>query len=124
MVPIGDPLDLSGSRSPSSVVRPAQLHAAARMSSALVYTVGIAGVVAGSVLWRQGEVPFAIVAWALTFVAGAALQLIAWLTRGVAQLLERSEQLGDELRAMRADKVAEERGDADDPYGRGRWGWH
>ena len=118
-------MDLSGSRTPASVVRPAQLHAAARMSSALVYTVGIAGVIAGSVLWRQGNVPFAIVAWALTFVAGAALQLVAWLTRGVAQQLERSEQLADELRAMRSDRVAAERApDADDPFNRGRWGWH
>ena len=114
---------MDASSSPTGpVVRPSQLHTAARLSTALVYTVGVAGVVAGGVLWRQENIPFALVAWALTFVAGAALQLVAWLTRGVAQLLTRMEQIGEEVRGLRVDRVVSER-QGDDPYGRGSGPW-
>ena len=122
-------MDANGSGlrpSAPTVVRPGQLHSAARLSTALVYTVGVAGVIAGGVLWREGNVPFALVAWALTFVAGAALQLVAWLTRGVAQILQRIEQLGEEIRLMRGDRLTSEGlADPDDPYGRRGWSqWH
>jgi hypothetical protein len=109
-------------------VRPSQLRTAARVADALVYAVGVAGVVAGGLLWRDGDVAFAVVAWAVTFVAGAGLRLAAWLTRGVAQLLDRSERISDELAALRADHVVAERRapEAVDPYSRDRWGsgWH
>jgi hypothetical protein len=100
-------------------VRARELHTAARVADALVYVVGAAGVIAGGLLYRRDDVAFAIVAWVLTFVGGAVLRLAAWVARGVAELLARTERLGDELRDLRVDRVAEER--RRDPGG---WGWH
>jgi hypothetical protein len=102
-------------------VGPAQLRTAARIADALVYAVGLAGVVAGALLLRRGDIGFAIVAWCLTFVAGAGLRLAAWLTRGVAELLDRQTRIEEGVTDLRTDRVARDREAAPvDPYG--RWG--
>ena len=93
------------------------LTTAARVADALVYTVGIAGVIAGGLLLRRGDLGFAIVAWGLTFVAGAGLRLAGWIARGVAELLVRQGRIHDELTDLRVDKIAAERRDAG-----GHWG--
>lgn len=90
-----------------------QLRTAARVADALVYTVGVAGVVAGGLLLRRGDLGFAIVAWCLTFVAGAGLRLGAWIARGVAELLVRQARLAEEVGDLRADKVAAQRREGD-----------
>ena len=112
-------------------IRSSQLRTAARVADALVYAVGLAGVVAGGLLWRDGDVAFAVVAWCVTFVAGAGLRLASWLTRGVAHLMDRSERITDELAAIRTERVVAERRAEGmvDPYNRERWGpsgsgWH
>ncbi len=105
-------------------VRPASLNAAARVADALVYAVGVAGVIAGGLLLRRGDLGFAIVAWGLTFVAGAGLRLAAWLTRGVAELLDRSRRVEEDLAALRADRVAASRDEPVDPYRRWGSGFH
>lgn len=79
-----------------------ELQTAARVADALVYVVGLAGVLAGALLFRQGDLPFAIIAWVLTFVAGTALRLAAWMARGVARLLERTERMEDDLARLAA----------------------
>ena len=105
-------------------VRPQQLQVAARVADALVYVVGIAGIVAGGLRFRDGDSAFALVAWVLTFVAGAALRLAAWATRALAQLLVSAERIERDLAVLLRDRAAEapqepSRG----PYG--RWGgWH
>lgn len=81
-------------------IRPLQLHTAARIADALVWAAGLAGVVAGALLYRAGDLGFAIVAWVLTFVAGAALRLASWATKALAELLVRTERIEEEL-AMR-----------------------
>ena len=86
-----------------------QLTVAARVADALVYTVGVAGVIAGGLLLRRGDLGFAIVAWTTTFVLGAGLRLIAWIARGVAELLVRQGRMDDALTDLRVTKVAEER---------------
>lgn len=79
-------------------VKPSELYTAARIADALVYAAGVAGVVAGGLLYVQtGELGFTLVAWVLTFCVGAGLRLIAWSTKGVAQLLERTETLIEEV---------------------------
>lgn len=85
------------------------LRTAARVADALVYTVGVAGVIAGGLLLRRGDLGFAIVAWSLTFVAGAGLRLGAWMARGIAELLVRQVALADAVNDIRADRVAAER---------------
>jgi len=80
-----------------SAVKPSELYTAARIADALVYAAGIAGVVAGGLLFQEGYPGFTLVAWALTFCVGAGLRLIAWSAKGVAQLLERTDALVDEV---------------------------
>ena len=94
----------------------AQLRTAARVADALVYTVGVAGVVAGGLLLRRDDLGFAIVAWGLTFVAGAGLRLLAWIARGVAELLVRQSRLAEAVDDVRAERVATQRRD-----GGGHW---
>ena len=106
-------------------VRPASLIAAARVADALVYAVGVAGVGAGGLLLRRGEIGFAIVAWGLTFVAGAGLRLAAELTRGVAELLDRSRRVEEDVAAVRSRDVATPTASGSpDPYRRWGSGFH
>jgi hypothetical protein len=81
--------------------RPVQLHAAARIADALVWAAGFAGIIAGALLFRGGNLGFAIVAWVLTFIAGAVLRLASWAIKALAELLVRTERIEEEL-AMRA----------------------
>ncbi len=94
-----------------------QLTTAARVADALVYAVGIAGVIAGGLLLRRGDMGFAIVAWCLTFVAGAGLRLAGWIARGVAELLARQARMQDDISDLRANRVASERRDAGRHWG-------
>jgi hypothetical protein len=109
-------------------IRPRELHTAARIADALVYAAGTAGVIAGGLLFRDGEMGFAVVAWALTFVAGAALRLAAWASKALAQLLVRTEQIADDVAMLRADTQRTDQSSPPeegqpDPYR--RWGgWH
>ncbi len=96
---------------------------AARIAEVLVYAAGFAGVVAGGLLFRQGNLGFAVVAWVLTFVAGAGLRLAAWGIRALAQLLDRATAIEQELAriAARPDpEVPRTPGGNPDPYR--RWG--
>ena len=104
-------------------VKPRELFTAARVADGLVVVVGLAGVIAGAQLFRGGEVAFAVIAWVLTFVAGAALRLVVWMARGVAQVMDRTERIEQDVaRLLRADVAAEDQ-QGDDPYR--RWGgWH
>jgi hypothetical protein len=101
-----------------------ELHVAARVADGLVYVAGAAGVVAGALLFREGSLAFAAVAWVLTFVAGAGLRLAAWGARALAELLERTRRIEDDLAAVRShDHPPADPGGPPDPYR--RWGgWH
>lgn len=109
-------------------VKPRELHMGARVAEALVYAAGVAGVIAGGLLFSDGQPGFALVAWALTFVAGASLRLAAWAARALAVLLVRTEQIADDVARMAASgpPAADPPPDPDappDPYR--RWGgWH
>ncbi len=107
-------------------VKPRELLTAARLADALVYAAGVAGVVAGGLLLRDGQVAFAVVAWTLTFVAGAGLRLAAWAGRALAELLVRVERIEEQQRDLRGPSRGmqpSDRGDTvPDPYG--RWGHH
>ncbi len=96
-----------------------ELATATRIADALVYTVGVAGVIAGGLLLRGGSIGFAIVAWTLTFVAGAALRLLSAVTRGIADIkseLDRPPEPSPHVPPRDPDAPP-------DPYG--RWGgWH
>lgn len=104
-------------------VKPRELHVAARVAEALVYAAGVAGVIAGGLLFRDGQIGFAIVAWVLTFVAGAGLRLAAWGVRALAQLLVRLEQIDERLGEAHPVAPPADPDAPPDPYR--RWGgWH
>jgi hypothetical protein len=108
-----------------NTVKATELRVAARVADALVYATGVAGVVAGGLLFRSGQLAFAVVAWVLTFVAGAVLRLVAWGVRALADLLERSERMERTLDDLARDRLAADRRDpgaAPDPSR--RWGGH
>lgn len=93
--------------------RDKQLQIGARTADALVYIVGLAGVAAGGLLLRDGQAAFAVVAWALTFCAGAALRLLATMARSIAEILVRVRATGERLDAARPSG-----GGHDDRWGR------
>ena len=106
-------------------VKPRELQVAARVADALVYAAGVAGVIGGALLFREGEVGFAVIAWVLTFFAGAVLRLAAWAAGALAQILVLTEQIAEEIRDLRGGALQPPRNpDAPpDPYR--RWcGWH
>lgn len=108
-------------------VAPRELLVAARVADGLVYVVGLAGTVAGAQLFRAGDVALAVVAWVLTFVAGAALRLVVWMARGIAQVMDRSERIEQDVARVlsRPPDPPVDRPDGEDPYRPGRWtGWH
>ncbi|HSK89710.1 MAG TPA: hypothetical protein VK875_00220 [Euzebyales bacterium] len=97
-----------------------ELMIATRTADALVYTVGVAGVIAGGLLLRDGSIGFAIVAWTLTFVAGATLRLVSALTRGIADIKSELERRNDPSPPVLPPAGPD---DPPDPYR--RWGgWH
>jgi hypothetical protein len=109
-------------------VRPAELQTAARVADALVYAAGVAGVIAGGLLFRDGQQAFALVAWVVTFIAGAGLRLAAWAARALALLLVRSEEMAADLAELRRNPPVagapppHEPREVPDPYR--RWGGH
>lgn len=106
-------------------ISPRQLVIAARIADALVYAVGAAGVLAGALLLQDGMTGFAVVAWALTFVAGAALRLLAWGVKALARLLQRTEGIELALRDLHAPPRPDPPGEGPTPDPYRRWdGWH
>lgn len=105
-------------------VKSRELIAAARVADGLVIVAGLAGVVAGAQLFRQGNLPFAIIAWVMTFIAGAVLRLVVWMARGIAQVMDRTERLEEDVKRLHVGPPAPaESSEPPDPYR--RWGgWH
>lgn len=119
----------SATSDPHARIRPRELDTAARITEGLVYAVAIAGVVAGALLYREGQLGFAVVAWVMTFAAGTVLRLAAWGARALAELLVRTRSLEEDLARFRADQAGSPQTRPEggkgppDPYR--RWGgWH
>jgi hypothetical protein len=108
------------------IVKPSELRTAARVADALVYAAGVAGVIAGGLLFQGDQLPLAILAWVLTFIAGAVLRLAAWAARALAELLQRTDRIErsiDDLRTAQPAPPPQEPERSDripDPYR--RWG--
>ncbi len=106
-------------------VKPRELQLAARLAEALVYTTGVAGVIAGGLLFREGQAGFALVAWTLTFTAGAALRIAAYAARALADLLVRQARMEERFADLATAEGRPESGGREgppDPYR--RWGGH
>jgi hypothetical protein len=94
---------------------PSDLRGAARVAQTLAYAAGLAGVVAGALLYNEGELGFAVVAWVLTFAAGAILVIAAFLARGMAALLGRIARIEQDVATFVARNGEETPGR--DPWG-------
>jgi hypothetical protein len=86
----------------NEIPSPKDLRGAASVAQALAYAAGIAGIVAGALLYQAGELAFAVVAWVLTFAAGAILMIAAFLARGMAALLGRIARMEQDLAELTA----------------------
>lgn len=94
---------------------PKDLRGAAAVARSLSYVVGLAGVVAGAVVYRSGAgVALAVVIWVITFAAGAVLMIAAFLCDGLSALLARTAALEQELRT-----VTRRRDEDDEPWSAG-----
>ncbi len=96
---------------------PKDLRGAAAVAQSLSYVAGLAGVIAGAVLYNEGEVAFAIVVWVLTFAAGAILMIAAFLTRAIAALLGRVARMESDLAVLVGDRARDrDLGPSPDPW--------
>ena len=82
---------------------PKDLRGAGAVAHSLAYVAGLAGVVAGGLLFRDGQTAFAVVAWVLTFAAGAMLMIAAFIVRAMAALLGRVTRIENDVAVLVAD---------------------
>jgi hypothetical protein len=87
------------------VPTPDQLRGAARACTVLSYAAGLAGVAAGTLLLREGDIAFAVILWVITFAVGAALMGVAVLIKAMAGLSARVDHVGSDLRLLVADRA-------------------
>lgn len=86
------------------VPTPKDLRGAGAVAQSLAYVAGLAGVIAGGLLYRDGETAFAVVAWVLTFAVGAMLMIAAFLVRAMAAILGHLARLASDVQVLIADR--------------------
>ena len=79
---------------------PKDLRGAAAVARSLAYASGLAGVVAGGILYQQGEVPFAVAIWVLTFAVGALLMIAGFLLQAMTAVLARLTAMEQDVRVL------------------------
>jgi choline-glycine betaine transporter len=98
---------------------PRELRGAARACTFLAYTAGLAGVAAGTLMLREGNLTFAVILWTTTFAVGAALMGVSVLVRAVSGLSTQITRMESRLQQL-ADDRARTGGISPDP-GRDPW---
>ncbi len=83
---------------------PKEIRGAAAVASSLSYVVGLAGIVVGGLLLRDGDTTMAIVVWVLAFAAGAALMVAALVVRAIGDVQARLSLMESDLRVILADR--------------------
>lgn len=86
---------------------PKDLRGAAAVAQSLAYVSGLAGVVAGALVYRDGEVALAVVLWVLTFAAGALMMTAAFLARGLGALLARITKIDGDVQVLLRDQASQ-----------------
>jgi hypothetical protein len=89
------------------VPSPKELRTAARACVLLAYAAGLAGVAAGTLMLRDGDLPFAIILWIITFAVGAALMGVAVVIRAVAGIATQVTRLESDVRVLLSDRARE-----------------
>jgi hypothetical protein len=83
---------------------PKELRGAARACTVLAYAAGLAGVAAGTLVLRDGDLAFAVILWTITFAIGAALMGVAVVIRAVAGLVTQVTRMETDVRVLVADR--------------------
>jgi hypothetical protein len=86
------------------VPSPKELRGAARACTFLAYAAGLAGVAAGTLVLREGELAFAIILWTVTFAVGASLMGVAVVIRAVAGLSTQVTRMESDVRVLVSDR--------------------
>ena len=89
-----------------SLLSPKDLEGAGAVAQSLAYVTGLAGVVVGAVVFRDGQTFLALVVWILTFALGAMLMIAAFLVRGMAALLGRVARIESDLGVLLGDRAS------------------
>jgi choline-glycine betaine transporter len=82
-----------------------ELRIAARGASLMAYAAGVAGIVAGILMLREGELAFAVILWTITFAVGATLMGLATLVRSIAGLTARLSKLDRDVGLLLHDRT-------------------
>ena len=85
---------------------PKDMRGAAGVAVTLAYTTGLAGVVAGALLFQRGETTIGVVVIVIPFAIGAALMIASYLVRGLAAVLAHITALESDVRVLLADRAA------------------
>ncbi len=80
------------------------MRAAARACLFLAYGSGLAGVTAGTLVLRDGDLVFAIILWVITFAVGASLMGVSVLIRAMTAIRTDLERLTSDVRVLVADR--------------------
>lgn len=98
------------------VPNPKELRSAARACTVLAYASGLAGVAAGTLMLREGDLAFAVILWIITFAVGAALMGVAVLVRAVAGMSVQLTRMESDVRVLVAERVRLDPDAADRPW--------
>lgn len=99
------------------VPSPRDLRGAAGVARTLAYAAGAVGVVSGVILYRAGDIAFAIAVWVLTFGVGALLMIAAFLLLALMGVSARLAAVESDLRIAVGRRTLQ-----DDPRSRPRTG--
>ena len=81
-----------------------EMRTAARACLFLAYAAGLAGVAAGTLVLREGDLAFAIILWVITFAVGASLMGVSVLIRALSAMRTELERMGSDVRVLVADR--------------------
>lgn len=96
------------------VPTPKDMQGAASMAVSLAYASGLAGVIAGAVVFQRGETVLGVVVLVVTFAIGAALMIASYLVRGLAAVLAHIARLESDVRVLMGDRGMRRRQEHDD----------
>lgn len=93
-----------------------EMRTAARACLFLAYAAGLAGVAAGTLVLREGDLTFAIILWVITFAVGASLMGVSVLIRALSAMRTELERMGSDVRVLVADRQTSRASPREDPW--------
>ncbi len=88
------------------------MRGAASVAVSLAYATGLAGVIAGAVVFQRGEPILGVVVCVVTFAVGAALMIASYLVRALAAVLAHLTRVESDVSVLLADRRSDHHRDA------------